>query len=82
MSDDIKKLDEMLELLFWMEGEGIGGANLPGIARFLSQPEAEAQATLARLEERGDIIVADGQLFELTETGRGEASRRFVEDFS
>ena len=81
MSDDIAQLDEMLELLFWMEGEGIDGAVLPGIARFLAKPEGDAQATLSRLIQRGDVIASEGR-YALTESGRGEAARRFVEDFS
>ena len=81
MSDDIVHLDEMLELLFWMEGEGIDGANLAGIARFIAKPEVDAQATLSRLIARGDVSSGDGTYL-LTDTGRGEAARRFVEDFS
>lgn len=82
MSDDIARLDEMLELLFWMEGEGLeGSASLPAIARFIAKPEPEAQATLSRLVERGEVRFGEGQ-FSLTERGRGEAARRFVEDFS
>ena len=79
---DIAQLDEMLELLFWMEGEGLeSSATLPGIARFIAKPEPEAQASLSRLVERGDALVNEGQ-YALTERGRGEAARRFVEDFS
>lgn len=82
MSTDIARLDEMLELLFWMEGEGLeGSASLAGIARFLASAEADVQATLARLVERGDVVSSDGH-YALTEIGRGEAARRFVEDFS
>ena len=79
---DIAKLDEMLVLLFWMEGEGLqASANLPAIARFLVQPENDAQATLAQLISRGDVNQRDGH-FALTEVGRREGGRRFVEDFS
>lgn len=82
MIDDIAQLDEMLELLFWMEGEGLeASATLPGIARFLSRPEQEADALLTRLIQRGDVGASDGR-YSLTDVGRGEAARRFVEDFS
>ena len=80
--NDIARQDEMLELLFWMEGEGLGAsANLPGIARFLVQPENEAAQTLEHLLGRGDVVVRD-ERFVLTEVGRREAGRRFVEDFA
>ncbi len=82
MSSDIAQADEMLELLFWMEGEGLElSATLPGISRFLSQPAEAAQTILTRLLERGDVTERQGQ-FTLTDRGRGEAARRFVEDFS
>ena len=82
MTNDIAQLDEMLELLFWMEGEGLeASATLSGIARFLARPEAEAEVILSRLVQRGDVGAAEGR-YSLTEVGRGEAARRFVEDFS
>lgn len=80
--NDLAQLDEMLELLFWMEGEGLeSSATLPGIARFLARPEAEAEGALSRLRERGDVTIREGR-YALTDRGRGEAARRFVEDFS
>lgn len=44
MSEDagheIARRDEMLELLYWFEGEGLqASATLPGITRFLAHPE-------------------------------------------
>ena len=82
MTGEIAQLDEMLELLFWMEGEGLEeSATLSGIARFLAQAEAQAEATLGRLVARGDVVGEQGR-YALTEIGRSEAARRFVEDFS
>jgi hypothetical protein len=82
MTNDIAQLDEMLELLFWLEGEGLeGNATLAGISRFLAQAETDARVTLSRLVERGDVVATQDR-YALTETGRGEAARRFVEDFS
>lgn len=78
----IARRDEMLELLYWLEGEGFrGSATLPAIARFLDQPPDEAQATLSALVERGDVTHDAGE-YRLTETGRREAARRFAEEFS
>lgn len=78
----IARQDEMLELLYWLEGEKLSGtATLPGITRFLARPQEEAEATLRRLVERGDVAVRGGE-YRLTESGRAEAGRRFAESFA
>lgn len=81
---DVKKLDEVLELLFWLEGEGLDAdATLPQLARFLTYPEAEVSGIIARLCERGDVepVSGDAVRFQLTEIGKREAGRRFQETF-
>lgn len=82
-SDPIGRRDEVLELLFWLEGEGISGAStLPGMARFLARPAGEIEQVLAQLQQRGDIEGAGDAEYRLTETGRREAGRRFAEQFA
>lgn len=80
----IARRDELLELLFWFEGEGLGSsATVPGMARFLAQPENLVRATLADLVQRAYILLVDGTgEYRLTETGRREAARRFADEFS
>jgi hypothetical protein len=89
MTDDgaggeIAREDELLELLYWFEGEGFGGvANLASITRFTSLPEDLVQRTLDRLLSRGDVNVDGGSGdYRLTETGRREAARRFAAEFA
>ncbi|MDQ6737592.1 MAG: hypothetical protein M3Z30_07820 [Gemmatimonadota bacterium] len=87
MSDDagreIARRDEMLELLFWFEGEGLGSsATIPGMTRFLAQSEDLVRATLADLVNRSYIMVEDTGEYRLTGTGRTEAGRRFADEFS
>lgn len=87
MSDDagreIARRDEMLELLFWLEGEGLGSsATLPGMVRFLAQSEALVRATLADLASRSYILVEETGEYHLSRTGRTEAARRFADEFS
>jgi len=89
MSDDagmeIARRDEMLELLFWFEGEGLqASANIVGMTRFLAHPEAVVRATLADLMERKFVVELGGNIpeYRLTEVGRREASRRFKDEFS
>ncbi len=82
---EIAREDEMLELLYWFEGEGFGGvATLDGIIRFASLPEPLVRQTLDRLTGRGDVVL-DGEgapEYRLTESGRREAARRFAAEFA
>ena len=82
---DIARQDEVLELLYWLEGEGFGGsATLPSIARFLTYPEDEVSETLGQLVRRGDVVLDEdaGGEYRLTDVGRHEAARRFAEEFA
>lgn len=79
---DIARQDELLELLYWLEGEGFAGnATLTGLARFLAQEESLVKRTLSTLLDR-DYVVAVEAEFRLTEVGRREAARRFADEFA
>ena len=80
----IERQDEMLELLYWLEGEGFtDNATLDGIARFIAQERERAEQTLERLIERGDVTLDPSRgEYRLSETGRREAARRFAEEFT
>ncbi len=89
MTDDagqeIARRDEMLELLFWFEGEGLqASATLAGMTRFLAHPEAQVSATLRDLLDRSYVVELGDTTVEyrLTEVGRREAARRFKDEFS
>ena len=80
---EIALRDEVLELLFWLEGEGFAEhATLAGMMRFLAFPEREVNAAVARLVARGDVVERDGGGFRLSAEGRSEAARRFADDFA
>lgn len=82
---DIAREDELLELLYWFEGEGFGGvASMEGIVRFTGLAEPLARRTLDRLLARGDVQMDGGRgdEYRLTETGRREAARRFAAEFA
>lgn len=81
---DIALRDEILELLYWLEGEGFGGeSNLPAMARFLTYDESVIQPVLEGLRARGDVTASGSPPeYELTEVGRREAARRFAEEFA
>lgn len=82
---EIAREDELLELLYWFEGEGFTRvASLAGIVRFTGMPEPLARSTLDRLLARGDVELdaARGGEYRLTERGRREAARRFAAEFA
>lgn len=82
--DSIAAQDELLELLYWLEGEGFeGNASMDAIVRFIAKPKELVRQTLVRLESLGSLRcdAASGE-YRLTETGRGEAARRFAEEFA
>ena len=82
---DIARQDELLELLYWFEGEGFGGvASIDGIVRFTNLSEPLVRRTLDRLMARGDVLLDTSRTAEyrLTETGRREAARRFAAEFA
>ncbi|MFN2398198.1 MAG: winged helix DNA-binding protein [Gemmatimonadaceae bacterium] len=86
MSDDAgretARQDEILELLYWLEGEGFHEtATLAGISRFLVQEESAVAKSVERLCTRGYIAEEEGNLH-LTPVGRGEAARRFADEFA
>lgn len=80
---EIALQDELLQLLYWVEGEGFRDAASPAaLARFLSDPGAEVRRALDRLAEHGAVTPEpDGLQYRLTERGRREAGRRFAEEF-
>ena len=82
---DIARQDELLELLYWFEGEGFGGvASIDGIVRFTNLSEPLVRRTLDRLMARGDVLLDTSRSAEyrLTEAGRREAARRFAAEFA
>jgi hypothetical protein len=81
--DPIGRRDELLELLYWLEGEQItNAATIAGMARFLVVPEDEVAATMDELVGRGDVEPSGDAEFKLTATGRQDAKRRFAETFA
>lgn len=79
----IGRRDELLELLYWLEGEQItNAATIAAMARFLVAPEDEVAATMRELVARGDVEPAGDAEFRLTASGRLDAKRGFAETFA
>lgn len=80
--DEIARRDELLELLYWIEGEGfVGSATLESIVRFVARDRDNVVATLDRLAAL-DLVSVRGGEYRLTTLGRTEAARRFAEEFA
>ena len=82
--DSIERRDQLLELLYWIEGEGFPGAStVEALARFLAQPAAAVVETLDDLRARGEVVAdpVSGE-YRLSETGRREGARRFADEFA
>ena len=82
--DDVTRRDEVLEMLYWTEGEGFSGAaTLESISRFLTHGPDACLRTLSDLVARGDVLYsAESGEYRLTDVGRKEAARRFAEEFA
>lgn len=78
----LARLDEILQVLFWMDGEGFGSEVAPRDLTVWLNAEPEAiEPLLERLAERG-LVARQGERWSLTESGRGEGGRRFADEFA
>lgn len=87
--DDPRELeaqDEVLQVMFWLRGEGLADDVGPAdVARFTGASPEAAATVLARLVDRHlvSIVRADaGQRFALTAEGVREGGRRFADEFA
>jgi hypothetical protein len=79
---DLRWRDEVLQVLFWMRGEGIGEAiRLAEIIGFLDIPERDLCRVLDQMVE-DDLLLDHEGMFRLTEAGVSEGRRRFLEEFA
>jgi hydrogenase maturation protease len=80
----LKQRDEILQVMFWLHGEGLGpDVAVPDILRFVDDERA-VRAALAALVEDGHLeaVGADtATRYRLTATGVGEGRRRFLDEF-
>lgn len=79
--EELARRDDILELLFWMRGQGFADSLSVGeVARFLTHTEDDVEASLEKLAGLG-ALERDGERFRLSAEGLPEARRRFVDDF-
>jgi hydrogenase maturation protease len=83
--DSLKQRDEILQIMFWLHGEGLGpDVVVPDILRFVDDEQA-VRAALGQLVEDGYVETLGGEAasirYRLTATGVHEGRRRFLDEF-
>ncbi|ETX07518.1 hypothetical protein [Candidatus Entotheonella palauensis] len=78
--------DEILQVMYWMRGEGLGESATPEqLNRFLNLKPSALETALQRLLAHRLICVSTGDgspiSYQLTERGLEEGKRRFVDEF-
>ncbi len=88
MADPLEAIrwrDELLQVLYWFRGEGLGESVAPqDLTVFLGAEAATVREQLERLVLEGYVEPADGDpnRFRLTEVGVKEGGRRFADEFA
>ena len=83
--DDIRQRDELLQILFWFRGEGLGDVVAPqDLVTFLGVDPDTIQQRLKRLAAEGYVVSTGGatERYGLTEWGIKEGGRRFSDEFA
>lgn len=81
----LARRDEVLQVVFWLQGEGLGPeVGAADVLRFIEDPTA-VEATLDRLVAEGWAEArpdpAGGRRYRLTPLGEREGRRRFLDEF-
>jgi hypothetical protein len=75
--------EEILQVMFWIEGEGFGEAIDPStLQRFLGVDAAVGLAYLDRLVDDGYLTRTGDNLYRLTDQGKFQGGRIFTNEFA
>ena len=84
--EDLAAADEVLQILYWLRGEGLlDDVGVSDLRRFLDGSDEELTAVLDRLVRTGLVArtMPDGAArFSLTADGVREGGRRFADEFA
>ncbi len=83
--DDLYWRDEILQILYWFRGEGLGEAvTARDLLSFLGAEEPLVEHHLQRLADEGYVARQEGEppRYQLTEWGVAEGGRRFADEFA
>ena len=77
--------DEILQIMYWLHGEGLGELIAPrDLVSFLQINESDARAHLLAMQEEGYVACPDSMAdrFSLTAFGNNEGKRLFSAEFA
>ncbi len=78
---DLKARDEILQVMYWMTGEGLGTEfSAVDLLKFLPGEQSLLSRDLHRMVS-GGLLESRGDKFALTEQGKAEGARRFADEF-
>jgi len=74
--------DEILQVMYWMRGEGFGEKiTVAELKKFLDASEEILVANLSQLQKNALVNFDISDAYELTATGVKEGGRRFADEF-
>ena len=74
--------DEILQVMFWMRGEGFGRKlSVFDLQKLLNAPEATLSVNLSELAKKKLVDFDLSNTYELTDAGANEGGRRFADEF-
>ncbi len=75
--------DEVLQVMFWMRGEELGdSSNAEALASFLNTDAEKLRGHLERMVKEKYLARVKNNQYELTERGRQEGGKLFMQEFS
>lgn len=78
---DLKSRDEILQVMYWMTGEGLGSEfSAVDLLKFLPSEQSVFGRDLQLMVSSG-LLESRGDKFALTEQGKAEGGRRFADEF-
>ena len=78
---DLKSRDEILQVMYWMTGEGLGCEfSIADLRKFLPSEQTVLARDLELMVTSGLLKSRDDK-FALTEQGKAEGGRRFADEF-
>jgi DNA-binding PadR family transcriptional regulator len=84
--DDLALVDEVLQVMYWMNGEGLGSeVESRDVMRFVAIDETRLERLFETLTSRGWLEQKEAggaPRYALTDEGRREAARRFADEFA
>ena len=79
---NLKTRDEILQVMYWMTGEGLGSEfSIGDLQKFLPSDQAVLADDLQVMVSSGLLESGDDDKFALTEQGKKEGGRRFADEF-